>query len=299
MKLKYFCLECKKNIDSGDALVVDDTCPGTFCSEECIEDFYGNQIKDFEAQEQKFRAEHGIMEYADSDTITEQLDDIFDNPEEVVHHTNSLNHSYFLYQKKITYLDAEWTAIVITLHADEIPSIVLFKTLTQDKKMIDFFMMSAGEGMMSDDKSFPLADGETTIKSNEEVELPEELLAWVEQKKSSILAEHLAEREDDDIDFEEFTDFESFLMPTLNDPDEIFVYQDTQGDDLYVYIKAHQKEDTSFYYFALCALPDWENKPDELDETQVFIPILTFPSISGDIYKKYSSGKKHTGKLKN
>lgn len=295
MKLKYFCLECKESITSGDALVVDDTCPGTFCSELCIENFYDNQMNDFLKQEEDFRLTHEIAEYANPDILEEYIDDIFENPDEVAEHTNSLGHSYYIYQKKILYLGSDWTAIIITLHADDTPSIILFKTLTQDKRITDFFMMNSLESPKTSIDS----ETETTIASEEEVKLPKEVLDWVEQKKSSILAEHLIERDDDDISFELFSDYDSYLMPTLDHPDEIYINKDQEGDEFYAYIKAFEADEETFYYYALCTLPEWEEKPENLDEMQVFIPILTFPSTDGNIYRKYSAGKKYSGKLKN
>lgn len=297
MKLKYFCLECKESITSGEALVVDDSCPGTFCSELCIENFYDNQIKDFLEQEQKFRDQYQIAEYANPDILEDYIDDIFESPDEVLEHSNSLGHSYFLYQKEILYLGSKWTAIIVALHADDTPSIILFKTLTQDPRIISFFMMGTNESPSA--QATALETSQTEIASDEQVKLPKDVMDWVEQKKSSVLAEHLNERDEDDIAIEEFTDYESYLMSTLDEPDEVYVNKDSEGDELYTYIKAFESDDTTFYYYALCMLPEWDDKPDNLEEMQVFIPVLTFPSTDGNIYRKYSSGKKYSGKLKN
>jgi hypothetical protein len=81
----------------------------------------------------------------------------------------------------------------------------------------------------------------------------------------------------------------------MMDPDEIFKKNDDEGDIIYTYIKAHDREGVSFYYFIVCY------RISEGDEanTDTLVPIISFPSVDGEMYRLYKDGELISGSLKN
>ena len=53
------------------------------------------------------------------------------------------------------------------------------------------------------------------------------------------------------IPFEKFSLYEDYFDTTLENPDEVYLRRDSEGDEIYTYIKAHEQDGVSFYYFIL------------------------------------------------
>ena len=146
---------------------------------------------------------------------------------------------------------------------------------------------------MKEPKSFHSNSEEGSKKDT--IEIDENILQEVESKKSSYLAHLLEERSPADIPVESFSLYEAYFEPTMMDPDEIFSRKDEEGDVIYTYIKAHDREGVSFYYFIVCLRIEkgFEENKDAL------VPIISFPSVDGDIYRTYREGELISGNLKN
>ena len=95
--------------------------------------------------------------------------------------------------------------------------------------------------------------------------------------------------------FEKFDIYDEFVEATLQSPDEVFKRVDEEGDNILTYIKAHELNGISFYYFCICMKFETHWGQD----TETVIPIISFPSLDGELYRKYRSGDLITGNLKN
>ena len=126
------------------------------------------------------------------------------------------------------------------------------------------------------------------------LEIEPEVVQAIENKKSIILASLLEERSGLDIPYESFQEYERFFKDTLELPDEVYNSTDDEGDDVYTYIKAHQHKGDTFYYFVICVgLGKSYNVSDE-----ALLPVISFPSLDGDLYNSYKKGKLVAGALK-
>ncbi len=83
--------------------------------------------------------------------------------------------------------------------------------------------------------------------------------------------------------------YQQFYRETLEKPDEIYRWTDSEGDELYSYIKVHDSKGISFYYIVICI--------GKL-ATQL-LPVLSFPTLDPALYNAYKKGQLITGKLKN
>lgn len=283
-KQLYYCSECKKIISKvEDLFFVEDGTPRGFCSEVCIEKYYSEIVKHFEKEVEKKKKDLGIDENLEQHEEAFLVDELLKEPDEIWRVENQLKEEFFIFIKENKELKSWLIASCFIFNFR--PSFILSLDSTKSKELVDSFRY----GEKVEDLS-PYKQGE-----NDNV-LEQEVLDDIEQKKSSVLAELLENRLETDIPFESFPLYEEYFDLTLYNPDEMYMKEDEEGDEIVACIKAHEKEGVSFYYFVLCIHVG--DKVDNVDPNAIF-PILGFPSVDGNIYKKYQSGKRLSGQLKN
>ncbi len=293
-KEAYFCGQCKKLTLELDALLfVENEGQVGFCSEACIENFYTPWVEYFETLEKSWReanhlGDEEILEVVGHPVFMDQL---LRRPSEVYRKIfEGGEHIYSFIVKINDQKYGEFHMMCLCLVYDNQPSFILTASATKEDKMIDNYRW--GE-KMKEPKSFHSNSEEGSKKDT--IEIDENILQEVESKKSSYLAHLLEERSPADIPVESFSLYEAYFEPTMMDPDEIFSRKDEEGDVIYTYIKAHDREGVSFYYFIVCLRIEkgFEENKDAL------VPIISFPSVDGDIYRTYREGELISGNLKN
>lgn len=115
---------------------------------------------------------------------------------------------------------------------------------------------------------------------SDEFYLPEETVEWIGQKKSELLAWVIQHRHDDDIPFEEFSEFTDRVPQALAEADE--TYQQTwDGHSIQISLKQFEEESIVWLFVVSLKAPA-ENLDDD---SEVLVPVLVLPT-------------KHTGWLK-
>ncbi len=294
MKLKesfYFCNNCKKIVkDPEDLYFVESSLPRGFCSEICIKEFYSPIVDYYEKCEEDLRKKHGCAVENLSDFISDPafLERLFSSPDEIWQSKNAIGEEVFSFVSKFeSEGDGEFFLISLCLVFENKPSFIFLVTATKEKALLNEFRIGK-----------ELEDLQDFLKSNgsleKEMELAPEVFEAIENKKSTCLASLLKERSNQDIPYEDFYNYDKFMEATLEVPDEVYTEKDTDGDDLFTYIKAHEKDGKSFYYFVICLNigPSIEAQEDTI------LPILGFPSLDGRTYNSYRKGRLISGNLK-
>jgi hypothetical protein len=93
-------------------------------------------------------------------------------------------------------------------------------------------------------------------------------------------------RQDWDIPFEKFGDYEYLINENIKEPDESFSNRDEEGNFFVTFIKSYEKGNQIFFYVVLCYKGIYENNKSK----DVYIPIISFPSKDKNLYKAYSQG---------
>lgn len=292
----YYCNHCKNFLgELEELLFVEEGTSKGFCSEDCIEKFYQHLVDHFENLDKEYRKELGLSEESCLKFVGKPklMEMVLSSPNEIWHTSNEIQEEYFSFIRKVTQKGEDpFYLIIICLIYDNKPSFILSATATRDNALIDKYrgekkldnnMVSTGEELGDVEEGF------------QTVEIEEELLEAIELKKSQLLANLLEERSPSDIPFERFNMYDEFIEDTLQQPDEVYKDTDEEGDIILTYIKAHELNGISFYYFCVCM--KYEKALKEGIET--LLPIITFPSLDGEIYDIYKRGVKVTGPLKN
>lgn len=290
----YFCNHCKKPLDDvEDLLFVEENSVRGFCSEDCIEKYYGPIVAWYENKERELRVKEKIGDEDCQPLASDPnvMDKVLARPDEIWRWSNEIGEDTFAFIRQFSGERSFYTIILCHLFERQ-PSFILLTTATRSENYVNKFRR--GE-KITDPEEFLQRDD---LPSNAtDVTVQQDTINAIEAKKSAFLARLLQDRSPADVPFEQFDLYEKFFTTTLEDPDEIYTNEDEDGDQLFTYIKAYQQGGVSFYYFIVCVEFDHEQESD--GETRRVIPLMAFPTLDGDLYRNYRTGKLVSGSLKN
>lgn len=119
--------------------------------------------------------------------------------------------------------------------------------------------------------------------------IPEDVAEWIGLKKSEYLSRIIQNQELDDISFENFHEFDDFVMGTIENPDK--TYESEEDDQrIRTYIRSYS-EKSGFHQVVIGVMLDDQSR------AFVFIPIITFVSQKDNLIKEFAQGevlKTHT-----
>ncbi|MFZ4713597.1 MAG: hypothetical protein ACOYL6_07795 [Bacteriovoracaceae bacterium] len=275
----------------------------SFCSDGCIVQYHSQLITHYEKEEKDIRKFLTLNKEAcfvfkeNSHYIQKTLE----KPQEIWEDVNELGEKVYFFFAHYDEKDFPFTMIIITYMYQKIPSFVFFQTVTNSEEILNEYRR--GEKVSDIPKFFEKEHGEAQEsekpRSNNEVqvELTQVEMDSLERKKSSLLAELLQKRLPSDIPFENFYLYDVYIPSTIDVPDEVFSFDDEEGDELFVYLKGHAQGGVTFYYIVLCTKLNMNQKDNTQEE--VLYPILSFPTLDGKLYRQYCRGEKISGNLKN
>lgn len=286
-KLIHYCYNCKKiSKNLSDFLFVEEDSNKSFCSDTCIEEFFSPLVDYYDSEEKKFRNENDIEEKHLEEFLSddEKIDQILSTPDEIWCQEEEYQDKLYSLIKQFKYNENKsFYLIVLSFMYASKPSFILFMTATEDEKFLEHFRKGIKTEMSIDISS-----------SASVLEIDAETLSMLEKKKSAYLADLLEKRSPADVPYESFHLYDEYLDQTMQTPDEIFKHIDEEGDQLFTYIKAQVKDTISFYYLVIC----YSLKKGGKDQ-ETLIPIISFPTLDGELYTKYKLGELVQGITKN
>ncbi len=290
-----FCCQCKKVVPTTDDLlyVESDSIQG-FCSESCIENFYSPLVDYFEEAEKKWRGEHNLLDEEVLEVVgrPSYMDKLLKKPHEIwVQEDVNGSPVYSFIRSFEDKKYGTFHLMCLCFTYDFGPSFIISASATSDLKLLENYRW----GEKVEDLT-PFYDQiSSTQDAVESIEIDEHVMMMLENKKSQYLATLIEERSPADIPIETFSLYEEYFEKTMMSPDEIYRHLDDEGDTIYTYIKAHDREGVSFYYFIICT-----RVKEGVDlNTDALYPILSFPSVDGEMYGLYQKGELISGNLRN
>lgn len=293
----YFCNNCKKIVPSaGELLFIEDGSQRGFCSEKCIETFFAPIVLHYEQIENCLRKEINIQEEDIRGQIDgpEYMESLLCQPQEIWRLENELHEEVYAFHKEFNDKhNGRFYLVTLCFVFNSAPSFIILSTASRHREFINRLKI----GSKLDDISAFLEKG--AKNSNNYLQLTPQDIELLEKKKSNFLAEILSlqnqQERQDDIPFEDYHKYETCYKTTLEVPDELFGNKDNDGDYIYTYIKAFQINDKSFFYYVICL----EHREKNYQGQNLLIPIISFPSLNGNIYRRFCKGDKLIGNIKN
>lgn len=282
-----FCENCRSKVSGIDNLFfIEDESDRGFCSEDCIKAFYKPFMETLEQEELIFRRNLNLSQEDDSLyylTRQDLLDEAIYLPEEVWLLVNEVEQKFYTHIKTFFEDTKKYYLILICSYVDEGASFVFYRTVTEFESLVNSYRRSTEMALKENSNSPDMNEASEDI--------PMELIETLDRKKSLFLAELLSHRNDEDISFELFMDYEKYLKDTMRSCDETYAFEDDEGDEIFTFIKSFLVDDESFYTIALCY-------PYKVKQGIQMLPILSFPSRDDDLYPHYIRGRKINEKLK-
>ena len=292
LESSFFCEKCREKVSSIDQLFfVEDQSDRGFCSEDCIKTFYKPFMRLMEEEEILFRSRLNLDEEDESLAFLsreELIDSGIHLPDEVWLMSNEIGQNFYTHLKKFSDKGKEYFLILICAYIDESPSFVFYRTISSHNLLVDQYRRSSEIEVERELPVRPLGIDD----------IPAEIIENLDLKKSSFLAELLNLRSESDIGFELFMDYDKFLKETMETPDEVYLFEDEEGDEIYTFIKSFIEDEHTFFYIALAQAYQADDRADKKPEN-LMLPILSFPSRDHHLYPEYARGHKVRGKLKN
>jgi len=290
----YFCSECKKIAKKLDELLfVENDGQNGFCSEACIEKFFDPLVKHYEELEGQWRTQHSLLDEEILEVVGHPvfMDQLLRRPDEVyLYIADGGEHLYSFIVEISDDKYGDFSLMCLCLTYENQPSFIITASASKETAMTDNYRWGK---KFDDAKKFHSTSDVNDKKKN--IEIDEQTLMEVEGKKSSYLAVLIEDRSPADIPIESFMLYEDYFEPTMMEPDEIYSTVDDEGDTIYTYIKAHDREGVSFYYFIVCM----RLKEGFQENTDALVPVVSFPSVDGELYRMYRKGELISGNLKN
>ncbi len=285
----YFCLECKKVVPSVQSLLfIEERSNKGFCTESCIEKFYGPIVQHFDHYEREKRIKLSI----ENENLDYLLDDLnlmnkaLYGPDEVWELKNSFGESIFSQIKSIDNI----YIIVLCFTYHNRPSFIINTVITESKSLMAAYQIGARQ-TLSRSSINPHLYSYLKNKITDNA-----LLNKLENKKNDYLSDLLKLKERNDFSTESYSYYEQNLKDTLEAPDEVYK-KENNGDVLYTYVKSYidTKSKSNYFYYVLCL--DLEPKSGAGMES--VHPFFAFPSKSHTVYEMFRNGELLVGNFKN
>ncbi len=299
MKIKrysYYCSQCREFIEKiGDAYIVDEARPQAFCSEKCIVQFHDLDIKHFETQEREVRKQLGIEKEVvgiTTEDINHVIEETLDEPTTVYEDRDELGQVYYYLHSTHLIDDNEFNVVIIAKYFADKPSFIYHHVITKSEELTQYYR--TGKPVRKTDEQVETVGD----LKKEELILPRQVMDEVEQMRSTMVAEMIEMRGEEDISIEKFALYENYIEGTLTDPDEVFEYLDDLKRPISVNIKAYSLNKESFFYYVVCL----KLNPKDVglkEKEDVLIPILSYPSTARETYLHHQKGSATTKKSLN
>jgi hypothetical protein len=123
------------------------------------------------------------------------------------------------------------------------------------------------------------------MQKREEFFISEEVAEWIGLKKSEYLSRLILKQSQDDIKFEDFHIYDSYIPDSIESPDSIFE-RIVDQQIIRTYIKSYVK-DQEFHQVVIGVILE-----DKKHNSQIMVPILSFVSINIEVIKEFMEGEK-------
>ncbi len=271
------CEMCRKTLGNNHQLqYVEENSDRGFCSETCILDFYRPYMQVLEKEEKVWREElaiHQDTEHLHLLAENHYIDKVLHQPHEIWKLQLNTGQYIFTHIAIIRINEKDLFYIAICTHYENEPSFVYYRTITSSSMLLNKYRRDEKQHF------------ENPEVHEDQNAMAMEILEELENKKSTALAEMIMVRKDSDIPIEEFLSFDKYLNLTLNDPDEIYLDTDVDGDSVYIHIKSYLGQGQSFFYVVVTL-------KYEDGEGIKYLPVIGFPSFDDELYTMYAKGKR-------
>lgn len=265
-------------------LVVEKELGRCFCSEECIREYFQPTVEAMEDELAKLRSPDDfppaeVDHYLDHQQLT------LEDPDEVWMEQTESGDRRYTFISRFTQGEKAFYYVVVCIALDGNPSYVFLRFPTRDENLVDEYRR--GTDMRVDVEEVP----EGTVQGIEQVTANEDEISRDLPDLERLYSEL---RQPGDIPRDDFPRYETYIEPTLDDPDEIWQLVDMDGNEYYTFISRHKIDENQaeeenitdeFMLIVVC-----EPLFDEESHARTFEPVFAFPTLDAALVQYFRKG---------
>ena len=250
---------------------VDENSGDYFCSEECIQDFYGPVAAYYHQKFVSLRDPHDIPE-SDFERYEKYASLCLDKPKEVWIDESESGEQIHFFLSEFSDAGGIFWYVVMAFCLEGDPTFVLASLPTRDKTFVAAFRRGRQVDIRMEE-----VESKTPVEQGIDSSLSR---PSVDERGIAVMEDMLKNRSRSDIKPGEFEEHSYLLDETIENPDEAWE-MDTESDSLLTLITQH---DDRLHYVVICAL-------DKTDETQATWRVLYhFPTGDPGLVERYRRG---------
>ncbi len=290
---KEQCYYCKKALVSSDrVLFVEEEIGRTFCSEDCISQYFAPEIASLEAEYFEHLPSKDLSS-EERENLTHLRWVTLEEPDETYRQkTASGDYRYTLISQFQPGNRPVWCVCVCLFLRGE-PSFLYISFPTASKELVERFRK--GELVVRESAGAPVAHDSERVAN----EGPTDRVAESWTDDDTLRAQMHGERKKSDIQEDEFGAYDGCVEQTLSEPDEVWTHAQ-EGLKTYHFIARFENEGQEFWYLVSAretGNPVNENESMENpSESQEEIEILdAFPTRDSALVDSFRVGKQEIG----
>ncbi len=122
------------------------------------------------------------------------------------------------------------------------------------------------------------------VSGRDDFYIPEDVAEWIGLKKSEYLSKLIQLQKPDDVGFEVFHLYDNFISGTIQGPDKT-LEETIDGKLVRSYLRTYQ-ENKGFHQLVIGVILN-----DKETSSEVFIPILSFVTVSSELVNEFCTGR--------
>lgn len=278
-KYGYFCQSCRKELELDDQVFfVEDTTGSYFCSEDCIQDYYGPVASHYYQQHIQMRDPHDIPE-TEFDRYEKYATLCLEKPKEVWVDEGEANEQYYFYISEFSDAGGSFSFVVMCFCLEQEPTFILLSFPTRDKALATAYRKGRKVDLRLEevDVKQPVEQGIDGSHSQ----------APIDERGIALMEEMLKNRSRADIKQRDFEEHAFLLDETIENPDEAWEMDSQDEDDMLLTLIS--QHDETLHYIVICA----RDRGDEGHAT--WRVLYHFPTGDAALVQRYRRGTPREG----
>jgi hypothetical protein len=275
----HFCENCRKELELDDQVFfVEDATGDYFCSEECIQEYYGPVSAHYFQQNLSMRDPHDIpsTEFEKYEKYTSLC---LEKPKEVWADDGEGGERYYFYISEFSDVGGTFHYIVMCYCLENEPTFVLLAFPTRDKALANAYRK--GKKI---DLRFEAVESKPPVEQASAGGIQG---ASLDERGIALKEEMLKNRIKSDIKPDEFEEHSFLLEETIENPDE--AWEMDSGDERDSLLMLITQHDEKLHYIVICAR-------DQNKENQATWRVLYhFPTGDPGLVQRYRRGNQREG----
>lgn len=283
----HFCQRCRKPLDLDDQVYfVEDQSGNYFCSEPCIQEFYGPVACFYYQEHLKFRDAHDIppTEFAQYEKYSALT---ADSPDELWMEECDSGEEFYFHIKEFSDAGGKFYYIIMSYCLEREPTFILLSVPCRDRRLLGLYRR--GKRLRTQE----VPEQETQLPVNHTLNHNPHHESMMDERAIILREEMFRNRRKSDIDQRDFEEHSYLLDETIENPDEAWELEAGEKGDSSI-LTLITRHDDRLHYVVICGIDEVNSSDKENPSWRV---LYHFPTGDEGLVARYRRGMPREGIL--